>query len=282
MAVACEYTSNPHLVAPTTAGWAQITPVAGAWSNSLWVELLATTPGTGIAITGAIVQPRETIIDNPQSYEIELGTGVAASEVPIAVLSGSARSVANYGPDAALRPHGVPYQLAGGVRVSARLRKSVYQLGFEGIWGVGLCYYELPIVGRVTTTTSGQATEPAASVGVTVDMANVGLYTYGPWTTLSSGLAADSLLTGIEYNGDRTQLFELQIGIGSTPTVLTTIRNRISGGTSGKGGPANVDFFPPVSLLPASTPIQFRFRLDVTTIFSTIWGCKITYIPLPI
>ncbi len=64
--------------------------------------------------------------------------------------------------------------------------------------------------------------------------------------------------------------------------MLTTIRGRISGGTSGKGGPANVDFFPPVQQIPASTEIQFRFRLDFTTVFSTIWGTKITYIPLPL
>ncbi len=123
MAVTCEYTTTPHKIAPTTAGWAPITVGAGVWTNSAWVELIASTPGTGIAITGAVIQPRATILDIVQIFELELGTGAAASEVPFAVLAGTAMSTINYGVNACLRPHAVPYTIGAGVRVSCRLRK---------------------------------------------------------------------------------------------------------------------------------------------------------------
>ncbi len=284
MAVPCEYTTSVHQIAPTTAGWASITPGASTWDNSDWVELLPVTPAEGIAVTGAIVFPGSTIIDNPQSYEIELGTGDVDAEVPFAVLTGHLGTTVNYAPNAAFRPHGIPYELGGGLRVVGRLRKDPIWPGFEHTWHVGLGYYELPIAGRVTTTTSGQITEPPASWGVSFNMAGTALYTYCAWQTLSSGLDADSLLTGIEYTGNTTALFELQLALGSgdSPTVLTTIRGRVSGGTSGKGGPFNVDFFPPVHQIPASIPIRFRFRLDLGPPFNGLWGCKISVLPLPI
>lgn len=277
-----EYTSNPHLIAPTTVSWEPVTVGAGAWTNSSWVELLDPTPGTGIAVTGAMVAVRQSSVVNlPQAYEVELGVGAMGAEVPFGVVMGMALGPTDYGPHRTFRPLGVPYELADGLRVAARLRKSAYNAGHEGTWGIGLGYYELPLVGQLSTTTQSQLPLPPASFGISFNPNGVPQWTWGAWTTISSGLGSDVVITGIQYAGS-TAVFELEIGYGSTPTVLTRIRNRTSGGTFGRGGPCNVDFFPPIASVPAGEPIKARWRSTLSTIFDLLFYAKLSYLPLPL
>lgn len=284
MAVTFESTSNPHFMSPTTAGWAAVTVGSGVWVNSSWVQLLASTPGTGIAVTGAVVRPEESgspVIS--QTYEVELGTGASGSEVPFGVVIGQASSASNFGPQRSFRPLGIPYPLPAGVRVAGRLRKSTYNAGGSGelTWRMGLGYYALPLVG-VSTTTQPQFAYPAASRGASVNIKNLPIWTWSAWTSFGTPLASDVLITGIEYMGETTELFEMELAHGASPTVLTRIRNRASGGTSSRGGPYNVDLYPPLSGLLAGETLSFRVRLSIFASADAYFFSKVACVELPL
>jgi len=237
-----------------------ITPNAGVWANSAYVELLAATP-TACVLTGVTLFTTEGGSANvTYDAEVDIATGAAGAEAVIATVRlFNRRSFSPHlGPTAcAVLP--IPIDNIGtGVRLAARLRKNSTT---TTVWKVAITYLRKPLASTMLTTVTVAKVLPPAAVGVTLT-AGGGAWTSGTWGQLRAATGAALVITGVVFGNPSVlnAAYELDLGTGAAAaeTVITTIR--FSAGGTAVGFPSHLCLPTPLDNVAASTRLAARLR----------------------
>ncbi len=253
------FLTDRQYTAPAAAANVTLTPSGSAWSNSAWVELHAAMPAASV-LTGIVVSTNWG--DGPSTtntWEIDVGTGGAGSEVVIATFNGVIRGSFGQNPDSMLW---IPCvigidNIANGVRLAARIRHSSTDVT---VWTVAATYLQKPISGStILTTAQPLLPVPPAAAAVAIT-AGGSAWASGSWAELRAASGAALVLVGVAIGvGSSSVEYEIDIGTGasSSEVVITTIRII---GASDNAIFGNVPFGVPLDNIAASTRMAARAR----------------------
>jgi hypothetical protein len=130
-----QYTTALSAVVADAAALAVVAGSAVAWTNSLWVELIAST-ATAIVVTGVVVDPAAVVVE----WEVDIGVGAALSEVVVGTIGDMTHS--NVGVDNTVN-FAIPIDaIPASSRVVARVRKTGTS---TANWGLGIEYVPKPL-----------------------------------------------------------------------------------------------------------------------------------------
>ena len=264
------YTTNPLFCEPSAAAGISVTPNAGSLVNSVWAEIIASTPEewalASIAVSAGI---------NPGQFRIMIGIGAAASEVEIANITGFLGSQLGVPdeqtPNCNLQIP-IPVIVPTGSRLSWRLAK----VGTDVTdWEIKLNYYKTPVTGsnRILPVTVNAA-EMLASISLTP---NTGDFAYSAWHEYVAATDAQTLITALAVSvGANVSSFEIDIGTGlaGEEIVLTTIKSDSFNTTALAIGGFYQFLIRPFYSVPAGTRIVIRMRKSGTS--SAAWGARLT------
>ncbi len=243
-----QWTTNAQQVAPSAATGASITPNGTAWTNSGWVQLLASVSAASVLTGVEVTWPSLSC-----EFEVDIGTGAAASEVAIATVRGA--TVDNSGGPAWMWfPIGID-NIANGARLSAQLRKSGTN---TTAWNVAATYLLKAVTGTFLTTAVATTIVPAAAAGTSVT-AGGSAWANGSWTQLIASTSAAIVVVGVQVKGGAAAECELDLGTGGagSETVVTTLR---WWNNNNDGGPFVYPVVCPLDNIATSTRVAVRAR----------------------
>lgn len=135
-----------------------------------------------------------------------------------------------------------------------------------------------------------QYTAPSAADGVGIAVSGAGSWANSSWETLLASAPSDGLLTGITLRSSITGVFfgwqtaiEVDIGVGSTPTVIATFKAFLDCRWYGAGS-NEANYLPcpiPIEGITSGEPIKARIRAQLD-FPSTTWTVTATYLRLPL
>lgn len=275
--MAPQVTRNKLLTAPAAANSIVLTPNASAWANSAWVTLIASA-AADLIITAVIVTPGDQNV--AKDFEIDIGTGAAASEVVIGTCRGA------YGSAHYSNPGFIPLPIAldnvaAGVRVAARMRKSTTSA--SPTWAVAISYYQKPILGGgIFSSAKPQKSTPSAANPIIMSTGG-SAWSNSTWTTVVASTSTAIVLTGIVTELISLDMsWEIDVGIGAaaSETVLTTIRFHHVG-IQLVDGPGYFPLFHPLDAIPIASRLSARTRSQLTSGTRTP-SIALTYIEKPL
>ena len=256
-------TSNPLLVAPSAAVPISITTTGTAWTNSSWVEFIASTPG--VCAIAALQQGDQNAAG---LFEVEFGVGTAGNEVAVGVWC---FFVGNTGAFPASQHIQMPYPLGGigsGVRVAVRVRNSTNS---SQTLLLKLGYYNALSSDQQTTATQVYSRVPAAANGASL-AANTSAWANSSYFELTSGIAGSTgwfgLLTNYAIGSSVASAaieFDLATGGAGSETVITTIRTAIGSASPATFGGMLVELLDACYAIAANTRVAVRMRKQGTT-----------------
>ncbi len=247
-------TTNFLFTAPAAASGVSVTPSASAWVNSSWVTLQASTDA-GWVLTNLIVGPDSLAV--LEEFEIDVGTGAAASEVVVTTFKGIYEKTFYVSPG--ILPLPLPLDhIAAGQRVAVRMRKSTTS---TDPWTIAAQFYKQPIDGIIQTTTTPQKVYPAAAITALVVSGAPGSWANTAWVQLMASTSTAIVIVGVVPPTGVGTSWEVDLGIGGagSEVALTTVRlNKNS--LAGSDGPQVVPFYAPLDAIPISTRVAVRAR----------------------
>jgi len=247
-----EYVTDALVPVPASAVGATLTGPGSAWTNTAWVELIAST-ATAIILAGITLRAGTTGIE----CEIDIGRGGGGSEVVVATLRfGNRASVA---PSPILTPFPFPIDNIGaGQRVSCRLRVST---STTTVFRPTLHYYATGTISTITTTDEPSQVYPPAADGVSIAGPGTA-WQYSAWTELVAETAAAIVIPALIIMPPQSTFdweVELGIGLAGSEVLLTTARGHVRL-TNGVLGPAWHQFIPALDNVPAGSRLAVRLR----------------------
>jgi hypothetical protein len=239
-----------------------VTPNAGAWVNSAWVQLTASTPNP-ITIIGVVINPGIA-----SEFEVDIGKGAATSETVVATMIGNCETL--LGQNTFLMLFNIPVDNIGGsTRVAVRLRKSGTDVT---AWTAKLMYYDQVSVG---VTANVPSCAPSAAIGATLTP-NAGAWVNSAWAELSASLT-DIVVLGIALNPAGTVVSggtEYEVDIGSGAATSEVVEATFAGNFETYAG-NHFLFLPYPVKISGTNRISCRLRKGGTT--TTAWTAKILY-----
>lgn len=249
--------------APAGADAVTVTPAAVAWTNSAYVEVLASTPAacvlTGVTFYSIHGFTESTAYDG----EIDVATGAASSEVVIATVRFYSRLVFTSGQIGPILTYVFPIpidNIGSGVRLSVRLRKNNTNLT---VWNMSINYLQKPLTSTILTTAKPQLVIPPATVGVTVTAGGLA-WGNGLWVQLRAATGNALVITGVVFGALSANAdFEIDLGTGGSgsETVITTLRIA----ALNQGNPQHQPLPHPLDNVTASTRIAVRMRCSTAS-----------------
>lgn len=259
------YTTTAQLEYPVGMGVTIPTP-AGAYTNSVWVTIHASTPQAW-SLTGVSVSANSGGLG---FTELDLGIGAVGSEVVVGTIAHMQIS------DAVL-----PFALPGawvpaGSRLAVRLRCQTPFAGF--LFTVNVLYLPAPVDGRVATPATPLRLAPSVATGKpagAILTSPTTPWATGAWVTLSGATATPWVVVAaqiapIAVIGSVPVSMEIDLGDGET--VLTTIR-WASQVVNLK--PTTIALLWPMRLVPPGTTLTARLRTSGSTVVTV--GLKLQY-----
>lgn len=218
----------------TAVGGLGVTPNAGAWVNSAWVQETASTPA---AIDIFRFTSSWVCSGNPgYDWEWDIGTGAAASETVVRTIRGKhldtngictlsgGQNVTNIWP---------PVHIPASTRVALRVRKSntsVTQLFPTLVWNEG---QSLP---RLYSTATSVIT-PSNATGTTIT-AGGAAWLAGAWTEMIASTSGDIAISDLHMQtvsvGGSID-YEMEIGVGGAGAEVTKWKGRWIGNNASAG-----------------------------------------------
>ena len=231
-----DWTTNRQLVAPAS-GSVSITPNAGSFVQSVWVQLIAST-STAIIITGIAYDPAIT----GQDFAVSIGTGAAASEVAISEFW--ARADDGDTSNAYIPVYPLLDNIPASTRVAIRFRKGGTDVT---PWLFAVTYIAKPLTGQASTTSavSSQSTSPTPTLGNS--------WANGAYVQHSAAVGQDIVFYSITYahswnTGDVE--IDLATGAGGAEVVKWTGRTYVNQSASCVlcGSPNILSIDPPIKV----------------------------------
>ncbi|MGE4132336.1 MAG: hypothetical protein AB7F86_11910 [Bdellovibrionales bacterium] len=251
--------NRPLKWAPAAAVGATITPVATAWADSAWTELISVAP-TDLQLAGFIV-----FIGAAANYELEFGVGQAGFEYPIAFFKG-APSNANL---VDFTPYFVPMvnSIPTGSRLAVRLRKASTS---TTAWRVAVAYYEDSTSANKASAYHRGLPDGATALNLTPSGT---AWANSSYLQFSAGLTDDILLTSVGYDPPANAEFELDIATGAAG--FETVQTTLSGIVQNGGGQQMLALSHPL-YIPAGSRIALRMRKEGTS--TAVWPVVMNYV----
>ncbi len=252
-------TTNQQFTCPAAANGVSITPSATPWANSSWVQLIASTDADWI-LTGIIVHP--DVLNDSETFEVDISTGAAASEVVVTTFRGSYRGTFYVSPG--IVPCPIPLDhIASGARVAARLRKSNNS---TDVWTVAATFYKKPLSGALLTTAKPQKVYPPAADNIDLTI-GAGAWLNSTWTQITASTATAIVLVGaVVIAGFNTDIeYDIGIGAAAAEVPIVTVRFTNTSVSVGTDGPSFIPFYAPLDAIPISTRISARTRMSAVT-----------------
>lgn len=251
-----QWSTNAQQVAPPGGTGVSVTPSGTAFANSSWVELTASVSAASV-LTGIVVTPANVSVE----FEVDIGTGAAASETPIATYRGA--TIDNIGGQAPL-VFPIPIDnIASGARLSVRIRKSGTS---TSAWGFAVTYLLKPITGTLLVTASPTLSAPAAAAGVSVVSGTA--WANGSWVTLIASTSSAIVLIAVQAKAPAgVAEWELDIGVGAAASevVITTLRFNWNASGGGDGCPLVLLLPAPLDNIATATRVSARARCSLST-----------------
>jgi hypothetical protein len=237
--------------APADATGVTLVGPGSAWTNTSWVELIAST-ATAITLAGINLRFGTTVVE----VEVDIGVGSVGNEVVVGTLRLANRIGATIQP--VLLPFPFPITgIGAGQRVSCRMRvNSTTTTNFR----VTLSYFAVANLAAVTTTSQPSKVYPPAANGIS--LINAVDWTYTAWTTLVATTAAAIVIPALIISPPLSNFdWEVELGIGlpGSEQVLTTARGHAKS-ASNVVGPANHFLIPALDAVPAGSRLAVRMR----------------------
>lgn len=268
------WTKNRLYTAPPAATGISVTPssTSGAWSA--WFQLESAT-ATAWLLSSLVIRP--DTIGPAATAEFEVGIGAVGAEVAVGRCRG------HWYTTYAASPGELPLPvlldaIPAGRRVSIRMRKNSTS---TTPWHVSATYLRKPVTGSLLTSAKPQKTYPDGASSVTIT-AGAGLWVNGAWTTIIASTATAWLVTGVipAVTGTPSD-WEVDLGVGATPVVITTLRFRHTG-IAPVDGPTLIPLFQPLSAIPAGSKVSMRQRHGASSIGSGVIAASLLYLELPL
>lgn len=268
------WTKNRLYTAPPAATGISVTPssTSGAWSA--WFQLESAT-ATAWLLSSLVIRP--DTIGPAATAEFEVGIGAVGAEVAVGRCRG------HWYTTYAASPGELPLPvlldaIPAGRRVSIRMRKNSTS---TTPWHVSATYLRKPVTGSLLTSAKPQRTYPDGAFSVTLT-AGAGLWVNGAWTTIIASTATAWLVTGIipAVTGTFSD-WEVDVGVGVSPVVITTVRFRHTG-SAPVDGPTLIPLFQPLSAIPAGSKVSMRQRHGASSIGSGVIAAALLYLELPL
>jgi hypothetical protein len=256
------YTYNQQFTWPSAADAVAITPDAGTWTDSAWVELTAAADASSV-ITGIVVQPDDAV--TAQAFEIDLGIGASGAESVVATFRG------HYGSGLDCGPGYIPATIAldvvpAGVRVAARLRLSSHSSNND--WKLAATYLKKPLTGSVLTTSQRQKCYPSAANNI-VATVGASAWANSTWVEVQaatlSGIIVVSLVPVTSFVAAAGTQWEFDLGVGGAGAEVVIATVKTTDVTGGTDGPRVVPLWTPLDMVPAGSRLAVRTRANVPT-----------------
>lgn len=211
------------------------TPTLGAYGNSAWSELIASTDAA-IILSGIMLCPTGDFTSPFTAIEVDIGKGAAGLETVVATLrfqvgyQTSGGQVGGKYYHTTLMP-GVD-NIATATRVAARIRYGGSGGGLADTpWRVGITYYKKPLTGDYLVTSNVPICLPSASDSTAV--AGTPAWSNGNWVQLRGASGPALMISSIAaYLSNGFTQYEVDIGVGGSglETVVSTQKwNNITG-----------------------------------------------------
>jgi hypothetical protein len=245
---------------PSAANGISLVASSTAWTYGSWVELTSSAPSNLYAAYLAVL-PNDGATLTDVSVQIQIGVGSAGNEVVVATVRVRFFS-SEWGPASTI-PLGLVYdRIASGARVALRVLHGAS--ADTDPYRVALGYHSA--LGGITNVTSYEQT--ATPLGsATVSVAGTTAWANGAWSTLvaASTISYPVFILGI-VAADLTINAEIDLGTGSTPTVVATVPWWFN-----SPGTGFVKLPNPIRVA-AGTAISMRQRANTSdAFFGTIW-----------
>lgn len=247
------YTKNYQFVVPSAAAATSVTPSGVAWTNSAYVQLIASTSEADM-LTGIVIATAGVGVQ----FEVDIAVGPAASEVPISTFKGFLADTSHVSDEGGIlrAPIGID-AIPSGARVSIRIRINSTNVT---VWTFAATYLKKPIVGNLTVTAKPIKVIPSAAVLATLTAGTAGWGNVA-WTQLTAAAAtAQALVAFILSLVSATADYELDVGVGAAgaEVAITTYRN--SSKASTLGGPSWHALVNPLNAIPIGARVSMRWR----------------------
>lgn len=268
------WSTNRLYAAPPAATGISITPssTSGAWSA--WSVLDASTAAAWL-LSSLVVMPDR--LGPAATVDIEVGIGASGSEVVIDRFRGHWYTPAYASPGELPRPVLLD-AIRAGSRVVLRMRKANTSVT---PWHVSATYLRKPAAGVLLSSAKPQKTCPDTVGNQSLTLGS-GAWGNGAWTTMTASTATAWLLTGIipAATGLASD-WEVDVGVGATPTVITTVRFHHTG-IAPVDGPTVIPLYQPLSAIPAGSKVSMRPRHSAASIGTGVIGATLLYLELPL
>lgn len=254
--MAMQWTTNAQKVAPSGATGVYVTPSGTAWSNSSWVELTSAVAAASL-LTGLIIDNASVSVE----FEVDIGTGGSGSESVITTFRGATiDNLGNQGPIQLPIPID---NIANGVRLAVRMRKSGTS---TSAWLFAVTYLLKPITGTLLATASPVLSSPSAAVGIAV--ASSTSWVSGSWVQLIASTPSAIVLVGVQILSPvGTSEWEMDIGTGAAASeaVITTLRWAWNPSAGGDGCPLVLMLPIPLDNIGSGVRVAARSRCSLST-----------------
>jgi hypothetical protein len=218
-----QWTNSPQFTAPSAADGVTVTPSGSSWVSSAWVEL---SPSITLASVLTGISLRTALSAVGAQFEIDIGTGPAASEVVIATYKGfHVQVTSSIGSHLYVRSV-IPIDAIGaGARLSCRIRLSGTSVV---VWQIKATLIAKPLVGTLLTTVTPAKVAPSAA-NMTAVTTSATPWLNSGWSTIIATTSADIVVVAVVmFQLTSTVDFEVDIGVGGagSEVVRTTLRGR--------------------------------------------------------
>lgn len=270
------WSTNRLYTGPPAATGLSVTPSSTSWAWSNWFELEMST-STAWLLSSLVVTPNQPgAFQESATAEFEVGVGATGFETAVDRFRGHWGTTSYASPGELPRPVLLD-AIASHKRVSLRMRKNNTSVV---PWHVSATYYRKPLTGAVLSSAKPQKTYPdgANNAGLTLGASG---WVNPAWTTVIASAAKDLLLVGIilAATGFASD-WEVDIGVGATPAVITTVRFHHTG-SAPVDGPTLIPLYQPLSAIQTGAKVSMRPRHG-SNIGSGAIGVSLVYIELPL
>jgi hypothetical protein len=254
-------TTKPLKWSPTAAAGASVTISGTAWTNSSWVQLIASAPAN-LAIAAVEFVPASAV-----DFEIEFGIGAAGSEIPIGLVRGRVLST-TLGNIFTVNIAPLINSVPAGSRLAVRIRTSGTT---TTAWTVSVGYYE-------NTDTTNVLNAPHLSLPFSYNSVTVTnsatAWANSSYVELTPGLQDDIYINRVIVGPSAASQFEIDIatGVAGSEVVQTTVAGQAVSLT----GNSVIDLPAPLKV-SANTRIAMRIRTSLTS--AGTWYLALEYAP---